>query len=168
MQSKPSAAIYFETTSTSSPTGKMHFVVTREDNDSLMVSINYTRTAEVWKKVSFIVTLAYVINPNHPQYPWGSYGLTYETKNEQSILTAYINGVKVGQRIKDGAVRAHKSKYGMILGRTPYTVSENVKNRHFFGIMDQAGMDDRAFTPTEMLLWHQGVMKSTLVQYIRD
>lgn len=171
MQFKPSAAIYFETTNTSSATGKMHFVVTRSDKDSLMVSIPYTRTAEVWQR-KWLLIYYYIINPNHPRFPWNSYGLTYETKDEQSILTAYIDGRVVGQRIKEGAVRAHKSEYGMIMGRKGLNTSlydlSHVHNRYFFGIMDQAGMDDRTFTPTEMLLWHQGVMKSTLVQYIRD
>ena len=170
MRYKPAAGIYFNTTSTSSATGTMNFIVTRATGDTLMVTVPYTRTTPVWKKVTFIITLYYTIDSNHAKYSWGSYGLTYETKNDQSILTAYINGLQVGQRIKDGAVRAHKSEYGMILGRMPYThpTDGNISNRHFFGIMDQAGMDDQAFTPTDMLLWHQGVMKSTLVQYIRD
>jgi hypothetical protein len=169
MRYKPAAGIYFNTKSKTSEIGTMNFIVTQDTGDTLMVSVPYPRTTPVWKKVTFIITLYYTIDSNHAKYSWGSYGLTYETKNDQSILTAYINGLQVGQRIKDGAVRAHKSEYGMILGRMPYPHPDgNIGNRYFFGIMDQAGMDARAFTPTDMLLWHQGVMKSTLVQYIRD
>ncbi len=163
---KPSAGIYFETLNVDSPAGKMHFIVTRSDQDTLMVSVPYTRTAEVWTR-KWLLVYYYIINSNHTRFPWSSYGLTYETKDEQSILTAYIDGIQVGQRIKEGAVRAHKSEYGMILGRMSYETEAN-GYRYFFGIMDQAGMDDRTFSPSEMLLWHRGVMKSTLVQYIRD
>jgi hypothetical protein len=148
----------------------MHFVVTREDGEVLEVEVSHKRETPVWKRDYFLWIFPYYeIDKKHEEHSWNSYGLTYETKNEQSILTAYIDGEKVGEDIKDGAVRAHKSEYGMILGRMPYTHPDgNIGNRHFFGIMDQAGMDDQAFTPTDMLLWHQGVMKSTLVQYIRD
>ncbi|MCB5269688.1 MAG: hypothetical protein M0Q99_12215 [Candidatus Cloacimonetes bacterium] len=169
MQDKPSAAIYFETTNKSSATGKMHFVVTREDGEVLEVEVSHKRETPVWKRDYFLWIFPYYeIDKKHEEHSWNSYGLTYETKNEQSILTAYIDGEKVGEDIKDGAVRAHKSEYGMILGRTPYSLPDDIGNRHFFGIMDQAGMDGKAFTPDEMELWHQGVMKSTLVQYIRD
>ena len=171
MRYKPAAGIYFNTTSKTSEIGTMNFIVTQATGDTLMVTVPYTRKTPVWKRERFLIFFhVYNIDPNHARYPWNSYGLTYEAKNGKSVLTAYIDGQMVGQRIKDGAVRAHKSEYGMILGRMPYPhpTDGNIGYRHFFGIMDQAGMDAQAFTPTDMLLWHQGVMKSTLVQYIRD
>ncbi|MCB5256782.1 MAG: hypothetical protein LHW63_04630, partial [Candidatus Cloacimonetes bacterium] len=167
---KPAAGIYFNTTNIYSATGTMNFIVTQATGDTLMVTVPYTRTTPVWKKVTFIITLGYTIDSNHARYPWNSYGLTYEAKNDKSVLTAYIDGQMVGQRVKDGAVRAHKSEHGMILGKMSHShpTDSNIGDRHFFGIMDQAGMDAQAFTPTDMLLWHQGVMRSTLVKYIKD
>jgi len=168
---KPAAGIYFHTTSTSSATGTMNFIVTQETGDTLMVSVPYTRKTPVWKRERFLIFFqVYNIDPNHARYPWNSYGLTYEAKNDKSVLTAYIDGQMVGQRVKDGAVRAHKSEHGMILGKMSHShpTDSNIGDRHFFGIMDQAGMDNQAFTPTDMLLWHQGVMRSTLVKYIKD
>ncbi len=170
MQHKPSAAIYFETTNTSSAKGKMHYVITLEDESELRVTINYTRQAVVWRRIGISFLSVYSIDPNHAQYPWNSYGLTFETKNGKSILTAYVDGVQVGQAQKDGEQRAYPSKYGMSIGRKALNSSfhSDDDRKYFFGIMDQAGMDDRAFTPYEMKLWHDGVMKSSLVQYIKD
>lgn len=170
MQHKPSAAIYFETTNKNSATGKMHYVITLEDKSELRVTIDYTRQAVVWRRIGISFLSVYRIDPNHAQYPWNSYGLTFETKNGKSILTAYVDGVQVGQAQKDGEQRAYPSKYGMSIGRKALNSSfhSDDDRKYFFGIMDQSGMDDRAFTPYEMKLWHDGVMKSTLVKYIKD
>ncbi len=182
MWEKPAAAIWFETKTKGNPKGDLHFTVTQDtlingSYNTIDLVVSHTLTAPVWKRSgSWLFGYNYSINEAHNTHPWNSYALTYEIRDNKAWVLGYINGVKVGEKDSDYAVRAYPSEHGMTLGardvRDP-TKTEEDDNKadermHLFGIMDQSGMNDEAFTPTEVGLWHEQVMKSTLMHYIRD
>lgn len=179
MKTKPAAAIWFETTTVGQAKGKLHFQVTQALNggtyQNLEVVKDYTRTVPVWKRSgNFIIGYTYAIDKSHYNYPWNSYGLTYQVVGGKSLLIAYVDGYEFG-RAEGAPVRAFASTYGMTLGARDIRnadgsllTNSDDQRKHLFGIMDQSGMNNKAFTPQEMLLWHNQVLKSTLVKYIKD
>ncbi|MCK9309068.1 MAG: LamG domain-containing protein [Candidatus Cloacimonetes bacterium] len=158
MKLKPCAGIWYDKAD-----GKMHFAVTQNDvgRTMLEVKVAHTRTAVIW---NFILGIPF-FNLSFAEYPWCSYGITYNS----GTLKGYINGVNVGT-VSGTNIRAYPSLYGMSIGRRDIRVA-GVKYddyRYFCGVMDQSGMHDRALTAGEMKSWHNGVMSATLIKYIRD
>jgi hypothetical protein len=165
LRNKPSAGIWYNKS-----TNKMHFAVTQNDasNTMLELAVSHTLRAEIYSR--WTDWLGSVLGPltfnlRHWEYPWCSYGLTYN----QGVLKGYINGVLVGTVIGDN-VRAYPSLHGMTLGRRDLRGGSFSTStfKYFRGVMDQAGMHDRALNGSEMHSWHNGVMSSTLIKYIRD
>lgn len=159
MKNKPCAGIWYSTADNS-----VHFAVTQNDADktTLEVAVPHTRTAVVYYRWLWFF---HTFNLRFYEYPWSSYGLTYNA----GVLKGYINGVKVGTAT--GAnLRGYPSLYGMTLGRRDVRWSGAGAGdyKHFCGVMDQSGMHDRALNDLEMMSWHKGVMSSTMIKYIRD
>lgn len=186
MQSKPAAGIWFEPNNNGKglPNGKLHFYVTQDKaegestNKYLEVVGNYELKTDVWKWEPGFLGLfgGWKIDPSHKSKKWNSYALTYEVVNGQAILSAYVDGKPFGTPAKNNnPIRAYESIYGMTLGARDIreangkeALNNDEKRMHLFGIIDQSGMDDKAFTPAEVEMWHNQVLKSTLVKYIRD
>lgn len=158
LKNKPSAGIWY-----SKSDNKMHFAVTQDNAAKTMleVAVPHTLTAVVFYWLIGIP----IFNVSFTQYPWCSYGLTYNA----GVLKAYINGVLVGTATGTN-VRAFPSTNGMTIGRRDIRVSGVTYNefKYFCGVIDQAGMHDRALTASEMNSWHKGVLSSTMIRYIRD
>lgn len=182
LKNQPSAAIWFETTDQKNynAKGKLHFAVTQDTiisgkYNTLKVEIEYTRTVPVWKRVgNWLLGYTYGIDTAHFNYPWNSYGLTYEVVGSFAYLKAYVDGNLIGTKTGP-PVRAYPNEHGMTLGARDVrkadgsAANDDEETRmHLFGIIDQSGMNDEAFTPQEMFLWHNQVLKSTLVKYIKD
>lgn len=179
---KPAAAIWFKTTNVGQAKGELHFVVTQDayvkngktEYKTLEVVHPYTRTVPVWKRSgNFFTGYYYTIDDSNFNYPWNSYALTYKIVGNKGVLTAFVDGKKVGQNDTGNPVRAYPTTYGMTLGRKDLRYStpkepERDEYCHFFGIMDQTGMNDSDLSDVDVGLWHEGVLKSTLVQYIKD
>ncbi|MDD2228481.1 MAG: hypothetical protein PHY48_03610 [Candidatus Cloacimonetes bacterium] len=161
MIQKPCAGIWYAKSD-----NKLHFAVTQDNaaKDMLEVKVAYTPTAVVYNWVFF--GLIQLFNVFFYEYPWCSYGLTYNA----GLLKAYVNGVLVGVKQGEVNVRAYPSLHGMSMGRKDIRVSgfNNNDRMYFCGVLDQAGMHDRALMDTEMKSWHNGVMSATLIKYIRD
>ncbi len=155
---KPSAGIWFSTSD-----GSMHFAVTQNNTSKTMLEavVAHTRTAVIFYWFFGVP----IFNSSFTDYPWCSYGLTYN----QGVLKAYINGQLV-QTVTGANVRAYPSLYGMSIGRKDIRGSGVLASdyKYFCGVMDQAGMHDRALNGAEMYSWHKGVMSSTMIKYIRD
>jgi hypothetical protein len=141
----------------------MHFAVTQDDasKTTLEASVSHNPTAVIFYWILGIP----IFNVSFYEYPWCSYGLTYNA----GVLKAYINGVLV-QTVVGSNVRAYPSRYGMMIGRRDLRGSGVGYSdyKYFCGVIDQAGMHDRALNGSEMNSWHKGVMSSTLIKYIRD
>lgn len=181
MHAKPAAAIWFETITKGNAKGKLHFTVTQDtlisgQYNTIDLSIDHTLTAPVWKRSgNFLFGYSYTINDAHNTHPWNSYALTYEIRDGKAWVLGYVNGSKVGEKSSNYPVRAYPSEYGMTLGARDIRkangdkfANDAAERKQLFGIMDQSGMNDEAFTPTDVGLWHEQVMKSTLMHYIRD
>jgi len=158
LRQKPCAAIWFTNSD-----NKMHFAVTQDDasKTTLEASVSHNPTAVIFYWILGIP----IFNVSFYEYPWCSYGLTYNA----GVLKAYINGVLV-QTVVGSNVRAYPSRYGMMIGRRDLRGSGVGYSdyKYFCGVIDQAGMHDRALNGSEMNSWHKGVMSSTLIKYIRD
>jgi len=181
MWEKPAAAIWFHTKTKGNPKGDLHFTVTQDtlingNYNVIDLVVSHTLTAPVWRRTgNFLFGYSYSINDAHNTHPWNSYALTYEIRDNKAWVMGYINGVKVGEKSSNYPVRAYPSEEGMSLGARDIRYENGGKyandapeRKHLFGIMDQSGMNDEAFTPTDVGLWHEQVMKSTLMHYIRD
>lgn len=159
MKNKPCAGIWYDTSD-----GKVHFAITQNDasKTKLEVAAPHTRTAVVYYRWLWFF---HMFNLQFYEYPWCSYGLTYNA----GVLKAYINGIKVGT-VNGANVRAYPSLYGMSIGRRDarWSGAGLDEYKYFCGVIDQTGMHDRALTDLEMASWHKGVMSSTMIKYIRD
>lgn len=155
---KPSAGIWYNKSDK-----KLHFAVTQDDDENTMleIAVSFTPYAEVFYHLLGLP----VFNPAFYEYSWGSYGLTYNN----GVLKAFVNGVLVGTQVGEN-VRAYPSSYGMSIGRRDLRGGSFSSSdfQYFCGVIDQAGMHDRALIGSEMHSWHNGVMSSTLIKYIRD
>lgn len=166
LKNKPSAAIWFNHSDKT-----MHFSVTQEDETMLDISVNHdsygTRSNIFdWKRrFIWFGDLYPSLNSNLNQYPWNSYGLSYNN----GILKGYINGVRVGTVTGD-EIPAYHSEYGMSIGRRDIRTSGTSFShyRYFLGLMDQMGMHDRALVDSEMQSWHNGVLYPATIMYVRD
>ncbi|MCB5252192.1 MAG: LamG domain-containing protein [Candidatus Cloacimonetes bacterium] len=159
LKNKPSAAIWFNQSDKT-----MHFTVTQEDETMLDLSVDHDSYGTRSNIFSWFFSIP-ILNSNLEQYPWNSYGLSYNN----GILKGYINGVRVGTVTGD-AISAYHSEYGMSLGRRDIrTAGGGVsKYRYFLGLMDQMGMHDRALVDSEMQGWHNGVLHPATIMYVRD
>jgi len=157
MRQKPCAGIWFAKSDS-----KIHFAVTQSNSNMLEVTKAFTPTAVIF---NWWLGFLQIFNIRFYEYPWSSYGLTYNA----GTLKAYIDGTLVGTSTGTN-IPAYPSMYGMSIGRKDLrgTGFSNSDRMYFCGVMDQSGMHDRALMDAEMKSWHNGVMSSTLIKYIRD
>lgn len=192
MWEKPAAGIWFERKGSGKndnlPKGHFYFYVTQDlapgqtEHQYLQIKYEKDLHAEVYEYDAGFLGLGlfggWKVSNKHKHYAWNSYAMTYQITGNKAELIAYIDGKEVARTSNNNPVRAYPSEYGMTLGARDLRKIENnkvvnlangdAKRKHLFGIMDQSGMNDEAFTPTDVGLWHEQVMKSTLMHYIRD
>lgn len=154
------------------------------DFNLLSAVMEYERKAVVWNESGFSFFRTYSFNKNHINWKWHSFALTYKIEMvngvRKGVLRGFLNG---GSGMPDGKtvtvmgepLELYPNRFGMTLGARDLRnsndtfVSTSDENRkHFFGIMDQAGMSNYAMPEEEVEVWHDQVMKPTFMHYIRD
>jgi len=156
LRNKPAAGIWFDNSD-----GKMHFAVTLSDpsNTVLECSTSYTRYAVVaWYFRLF--------NLWHSDYPWNSFGLTYNA----GTMKGYINGICVGTVVSAVNYPPMNTNKSLSIGRRDLRGSGISRSnyKYFCGVMDQNGMYNRGLTDSEMLGWHNNVLNPATIKYIKD
>ncbi len=97
---------------------------------------------------------------------WAYHYIHYETSHCHVAVDTEANDAVVGYLLCAANTRTQERDFQQL---TLPLIKEEIRRLQPLPGLDRLKLQKEFFfTPTEMLLWHQGVMKSTLVQYIRD